>query len=992
MRTPSDELIAAIIENKLVPAKILITPNYQTRIPRIDILSFTDNSGITALHGAAKYNRPELIQLFLTVVSTHYPAQLNQFLNRQAGQYNNTPLLESVLSHATESVQILLQNNVDINLTDSFGHGPIYYALRYGMLPIFSLLNNQFERLYDPATVKNHYKNLIKLFVKEDNIEVFRILISHPNVFFEDDIFNEAKGKIKSLLEYKPAKRLANIGRFPSIKSYYADEKKPSAAFLKILEDQKNSSDEESSDSEIDDFYILKSRNQVKEKSNPTQLLARGVHFSPEYYTTSARRSLRKPEPHNQPVGSRATTKLAESKGFERADQLIKGYFELLKMTPDKPELDQLYKKKVRTKGNQTATFDTLYHHFVQAYVNSYGELFNQGGVVRNFNFFCSVNPFLSTTPDCTIAAKYANGQRINHTLKMKPKLRKSTGVLKHRHIGYVEVYELDQDFYQKYSLDVNFLNNQRKIGITHNYSFNKEILIESSIPKEYVLGFQMISLPSFNRPWSEAIFKNYGLDEINYNKYRQALLSDQAATEIDKLIEVVSAYQANRMVTQLNLPNSLPIQTSYFPLLSFSQLPPLPPTPPIGLPEPKLEHPADSILAAQLQKGEIEKRFQLFRKNEYDGFTYDSKQPLLEGKLPDGKPIQLEMFEAKGDGNCAYYALGIEREAVVKILEPLADDEKIRKSLAREIMNEFKSNSLGQAETLESKNLYQKYLDLQQRQVFLENQANAEIKKLTPAAERMGLDSLIKSILLPISIRNQLEQFKKESAEIENSIQRCCESKEMFLSYVRNSLGRQGWLGYQSALLVAQQKHFNLYIWRKLGQNSLECTHYHQEDKAVNTFHILHTNRFTHFNLLAQASNPLTRHSSSQPYSFFSSTAAMALPNSHLPMTFTVSDAPSTHRTTSSYSPRFVTTPQESKETENIARLFKSALSLIDELYPPHDKSGKRRHYLKMVTDLKKEYQKSFKKEDIELLVSNLQSLKIVALAARPLQLLVLK
>ena len=78
---------------------------------------------------------------------------------------------------------------------------------------------------------------------------------------------------------------------------------------------------------------------------------------------------------------------------------------------------------------------------------------------------------------------------------------------------------------------------------------------------------------------------------------------------------------------------------------------------------------------------------------------------------------------------------------------------------------------------------------------------------------------------------------------------------KEMYLSYVKYSLGGTGWLGYQSTLILAKAKNFDLHIWEKTYNLSLKLVYVdgYQCLKPLTTYHILHTSRFTHFNLLAE-------------------------------------------------------------------------------------------------------------------------------------------
>lgn len=193
----------------------------------------------------------------------------------------------------------------------------------------------------------------------------------------EEEVLADPPQKIRQFLYYSPSTR------HPTILS-------------KIMEDESVSSDEESSDEEGDALDIRNNLADIDEAN----LLYRGVHFSPKYFDDDKRKLVRKREEHFKSVYSLATMDFGQKLGdLEQADQVIKSYFTMLKHTPDKPEFDTDVKRSpVRKKDGEKADYPNLYVHFVQAYVTTYGKLFNNGGMRRNFNFYADENPVLSTS------------------------------------------------------------------------------------------------------------------------------------------------------------------------------------------------------------------------------------------------------------------------------------------------------------------------------------------------------------------------------------------------------------------------------------------------------------------------------------------------------------------------------------------------------------------------------------------------------------------
>ncbi len=283
-------------------------------------------------------------------------------------------------------------------------------------------------------------------------------------------------------------------------------------------------------------------------------LLFRGVHFCSDNFDKKEKKESENPEYHHQTIYSLATQEIAGLKehdktiGYEKADQLVKGYFTLLKLTGDKPEFQtDTRRAPPRKKKGEPASYKNLFEHLMQAYVTSYANLYEKGGMARNFNFYANINPVVSTSTDVVAAAHFAGGRFINKDVRYLPEVEKS-GYLKDRRLGYVQAYFVDSSYLKKHATDISQLIKNDTIGVDHHHKFASEIAIQSSIPEKYVIGFKVITLPKMKEKWTRSIQKNYGLDENDYNKFKKNLIRSSSELKneaLKKLINKVTEYQA---------------------------------------------------------------------------------------------------------------------------------------------------------------------------------------------------------------------------------------------------------------------------------------------------------------------------------------------------------------------------------------------------------------------------------------------------------------
>ena len=225
-----------------------------------------------------------------------------------------------------EVIPLLSANRADINFTGSNGFTPLMLASYNGCLKVVNQLIDLGARHdistdektaldyaidyaakhKDAQVVKRLFplfperaKSLaLKYIIEQDEIHSFRAILrsSHRPSMEELKL---AKDKIKKLIDYKPARREKNRKKYQTFGEYYADIKaRKETALLDFLHDEENTTDEDSSDSEDDEFQLIKETGAF----DSTKVFARGVHFCPRYFNAKQRSSTKKREYHVQTV------------------------------------------------------------------------------------------------------------------------------------------------------------------------------------------------------------------------------------------------------------------------------------------------------------------------------------------------------------------------------------------------------------------------------------------------------------------------------------------------------------------------------------------------------------------------------------------------------------------------------------------------------------------------------------------------------------------
>lgn len=93
-----------------------------------------NSKGISVLHCAAIHRDPKLLQLLLTFSKKH--------LNARESEKGSTPLHLAIWSHSVESVEVLIEQKVDLNIRDHAGRTPLMLAARLNLPAIIDKLLN----------------------------------------------------------------------------------------------------------------------------------------------------------------------------------------------------------------------------------------------------------------------------------------------------------------------------------------------------------------------------------------------------------------------------------------------------------------------------------------------------------------------------------------------------------------------------------------------------------------------------------------------------------------------------------------------------------------------------------------------------------------------------------------------------------------------------------------------------------------------------------
>lgn len=227
-----------------------------------------------------------------------------------------------------------------------------------------------------------------------------------------------------------------------------------------------------------------------------------------------------------------------------------------------------------------------------------------------------------------------------------------------------------------------------------------------------------------------------------------------------------------------------------------------------------------------------------------------------------DGEEVNFDELEVSGDGNCGFTALGTNREEVVKLFLGCAENIELRSFIADEVRELLIQNINHRIHTEITRKVCCEIISLQMELDAQVRAANDSLESSVSQFKRINLDGLLELLAnseeanSPIELA-KLPELQLRLQDLNDEIVALCSSRDIFERYITIGLGGQEWLGYRSAQLFARLKHYSLYVFcRTDSSNQLALKAKEVAENPRNVFYILHTNRFTHYNLLKIATD----------------------------------------------------------------------------------------------------------------------------------------
>jgi len=242
---------------------------------------------------------------------------------------------------------------------------------------------------------------------------------------------------------------------------------------------------------------------------------------------------------------------------------------------------------------------------------------------------------------------------------------------------------------------------------------------------------------------------------------------------------------------------------------------------------------------------------------------------------------LQLEEHQVSRNGDFGFISIGASREEVSRLLLLHAHDANARQALLPEL-HEFIIN-LNEAVLIDIASV-----SIRQAHQFsvayriAESNMNAELSAGNdylqtipsqigrPLVRYASIDQLIAAMALLVpptdvklaKLRRLRDSYDEASRNYTAFLTSESVVRDYLMAYTNRALRPPLWLGYHTTKWFAQIKKFNLYIWRKDSQHpgQLELVENHEEPPRIGLgeFHLLHTDGFTHYNLLTLPAGPL--------------------------------------------------------------------------------------------------------------------------------------
>jgi hypothetical protein len=392
--------------------------------------------------------------------------------------------------------------------------------------------------------------NMMQTLCRHDDLESFKLLLL-AGIKPTDAILASTEGtNIGTLLRYQPGRNKPSVFELSNRLVPNLNE------LHNAMLDCADTSDEDSSDEEVNVTEQLTNEELVAYQNNRTQAVARfternegaeslsliasrGVHFVERHFPRAARDHTFATRNEQHTTYSFSTLfdagYHADDEPEENDDEISRihqrniQFVETLKLTPDKKERNVGSYKAPATRNNKV--FENLFWREIQVYINSYNSLFTLRSISFNFGFASNNNPHVSLSWKTKVGGMYGSGVRFGWVRgeRRDPHYRRYDGKPKHPNMGYIDMYELPIDYVRNHGVDRLLAYNGRKIDLSNLHLAEAEVIFHSMIPKDYHISRFIITLPSFNKAAyvADVDKTKFGMQEASsFTKAKQGLFS----------------------------------------------------------------------------------------------------------------------------------------------------------------------------------------------------------------------------------------------------------------------------------------------------------------------------------------------------------------------------------------------------------------------------------------------------------------------------------
>lgn len=340
-----------------------------------------------------------------------------------------------------------------------------------------------------------------------------------------------------------------------------------------LIVDENNSSEEDSSESETlsseslneeEKVGLTQLRNMALSlyngrprmvlNDNPLCLVAaRGVHFSPGYFKTATIEQVKDTRHLPHTTYSQSTLfdagYSADDSPSEDDEAIVQthndntNFINQLKITADFKEKKIGAYRPPASRRNRD--FENAYYHFMQMYINSYSTMFTLGAIRIDFGFNTFNNPVVSAAWKIEKGAMYGNGTRISASSRRDPHYRQFTGKPKHPNMGYLDLFVFDINYAKTNGFDRTLQCAAGKIDLNNLFRFEAEVIFNSMIPKRFHEHRHILTLPSFELPFTQnkPYYKRYGIiSDLTYKKCKKNLFGNpKNSKQYNDIIQEIS-------------------------------------------------------------------------------------------------------------------------------------------------------------------------------------------------------------------------------------------------------------------------------------------------------------------------------------------------------------------------------------------------------------------------------------------------------------------